>query len=70
MDKPVTGQLTNRLTGKPLHLMKADTEIAPKKSSWLTRNVVAIGLVSVFSDLGHETATTILPAFSKLRLAW
>ncbi|MDZ7359262.1 MAG: MFS transporter [candidate division KSB1 bacterium] len=31
--------------------------------TWLTRNVVAIGLVSLFSDLGHETATTILPVF-------
>jgi MFS family permease len=33
------------------------------KKTWLTRNVVAIGLVSLFSDLGHETATTILPVF-------
>lgn len=36
---------------------------APKKSSWLRRNVVVIGVVSLFSDLGHETATTILPVF-------
>jgi MFS family permease len=34
-----------------------------KKDSWLKRNVVAIGLASLFSDLGHETATTILPVF-------
>ena len=33
------------------------------KTSWLTRNVIAIGIVSLFSDLGHETATTILPVF-------
>jgi len=33
------------------------------KTRWLTRNVVAIGLASLFSDFGHETATTILPVF-------
>jgi MFS family permease len=30
---------------------------------WLTRNIVAIGLASFFSDVSHEMATTILPAF-------
>src|ERR1700685_231627 len=30
---------------------------------WLTRGVLAIGLASLFSDWGHEAATSILPAF-------
>jgi len=30
---------------------------------WLNRNVVGIGTTSLFSDLSHETATTILPVF-------
>ena len=31
--------------------------------SWLTRGVLAIGLASLFSDLGHEITTALLPAF-------
>ena len=30
---------------------------------WLTRGVVAIGLASFFSDLGHEMTTALLPLF-------
>ncbi len=30
---------------------------------WLNRTVLGIGIASFFSDLGHETATAILPAF-------
>ncbi|MGH2349106.1 MAG: MFS transporter [bacterium] len=33
------------------------------KRPWLTRGVLAIGLASLFSDLGHEAATAILPLF-------
>ncbi|HEV8353869.1 MAG TPA: MFS transporter [bacterium] len=33
------------------------------KQPWLTRGVLAIGLASLFSDLGHEAATAILPLF-------
>ncbi len=42
---------------------------APENSSdaasnrWLTRGVLGIGLASLFSDWGHEAATSILPAF-------
>ncbi len=40
---------------------------APQSSNgsvrWLTRNVVAIGLLSLFSDAGHELTTAILPLF-------
>jgi MFS family permease len=35
---------------------------APSKT-WLTRGVLGIGLASLFSDWGHEAATSILPAF-------
>jgi MFS family permease len=34
---------------------------SPKR--WLTRGVLGIGLASLFSDWGHEAATSILPAF-------
>jgi len=37
------------------------TSLAEKR--WLTRSVLAIGLASLCSDLSHEMATTILPAF-------
>jgi Sugar phosphate permease len=30
---------------------------------WLNRTVLGVGLTSLFSDWGHETATAILPAF-------
>src|SRR5580658_4228688 len=35
----------------------------PPPRSWLTRGVLGIGLASLFSDWGHEAATSILPAF-------
>lgn len=35
---------------------------------WLTRNSVAIGLASFFSDVSHEMATTLLPAFLATQL--
>src|ERR1700741_5416179 len=30
---------------------------------WLTRNVFAIAMLSLFSDMGHELTTAILPLF-------
>jgi MFS family permease len=30
---------------------------------WLTRGVLGVGLASLFSDWGHEAATSLLPAF-------
>jgi MFS family permease len=32
-------------------------------AGWLTRNVFAIGMLSLFSDTGHELTTAILPLF-------
>lgn len=32
-------------------------------TSWLTRNVFAIGMLSLFSDMGHELSTAVLPLF-------
>ena len=31
--------------------------------AWLTRNVVAIAMLSLFSDMGHELTTAVLPLF-------
>ena len=36
---------------------------APSSSRWLSRGVLGIGLASLFSDWGHEAATSLLPAF-------
>jgi len=36
---------------------------SPPSKRWLTRGVLGIGLASLFSDWGHEAATSILPAF-------
>jgi MFS family permease len=38
-----------------------ETNAPPRR--WLNRTVVGIGLASLFSDLSHEIATTLLPAF-------
>jgi serine/threonine protein phosphatase PrpC/sugar phosphate permease len=35
---------------------------APGTSGWLNRTVLGIGLASLFSDVGHEMATTAMPA--------
>jgi MFS family permease len=32
-------------------------------TGWLTRNVFAIGMLSLFSDMGHELTTAVLPLF-------
>src|SRR5450755_3994129 len=34
-----------------------------KKSAWLNRTVLGVGLTSLFSDCSHETATAVLPSF-------
>ena len=34
----------------------------PVQSRWLTRTVLGIGAASLFSDLSHETVTSLLPA--------
>src|ERR1700723_4530963 len=39
----------------------ATSSSSPK--GWLTRGGMGIGLASLFSDWGHEAATSILPAF-------
>ncbi len=36
---------------------------ATTKRGWINRTVLGIGLASLFSDLSHETATAVLPAF-------
>jgi MFS family permease len=33
------------------------------RTGWLTRNVFAIGMLSLFSDVGHELTTAVLPLF-------
>jgi MFS family permease len=44
--------------------MSGPEGVAPPPSNrWLTRGVLGIGLASLFSDWGHEAATSILPAF-------
>lgn len=36
---------------------------ATEKKPWLTAGVLGIGLASLFSDWGHEAATSLLPSF-------
>jgi MFS family permease len=43
--------------------MSEKTTGNPSSKRWLTRGVLGIGLASLFSDWGHEAATSILPAF-------
>lgn len=42
----------------------AEKAILPEPSAkWLTRSVLGLGLTSLFSDMGHEMVTAILPMF-------
>jgi len=41
----------------------AASDEQPRIRRWLTRNVFAIGMLSLFSDTGHELTTAILPLF-------
>ena len=43
--------------------MSESTISSSSSKRWLTRGVLGIGLASLFSDWGHEAATSILPAF-------
>jgi MFS family permease len=50
--------------------MRADPDLQPatkpirvRTSRWLTRNVAAIALLSLFSDMSHEMVTSVLPLF-------
>ena len=35
----------------------------PQKNRWLNRNILGMGLASLFSDMNHEMATAVLPIF-------
>src|SRR5579863_2850110 len=39
---------------------------APKSGRWMTRGILGIGLANLFSDWGHEAATSLLPALLAL----
>lgn len=43
-------------------LSVVDVTPLPKRTRWLNRTVLGIGLASLFSDLSHETVTSLLPA--------
>jgi MFS family permease len=38
------------------------TPATPTRGRWLTRGILGIGLANLFSDWGHEAATSLLPA--------
>ena len=42
---------------------KVPSNTSPSGRTWLSRNVLGIGLTSLFSDMSHEMATAILPFF-------
>ena len=43
-----------------------DTPIKPQRERWFTRGILGIGLANLFSDWGHEAATSLLPALLAL----
>ncbi|MHB8754457.1 MAG: MFS transporter [Candidatus Acidiferrales bacterium] len=43
-----------------------DTHIRPQRERWFTRGILGIGLANLFSDWGHEAATSLLPALLAL----
>ena len=38
-------------------------EEKPKKKKWLNKNILGMGLASLFSDMNHEMASAVLPLF-------
>ena len=44
----------------------SDTHIKPRRERWFTRGILGIGLANLFSDWGHEAATSLLPALLAL----
>ncbi|MGB6232069.1 MAG: MFS transporter [Candidatus Acidiferrales bacterium] len=47
--------------------MKAENAaVDAKQERWLTRGILGIGLANLFSDWGHEAATSLLPALLAL----
>lgn len=43
-----------------------DTPIQHQRERWFTRGILGIGLANLFSDWGHEAATSLLPALLAL----
>jgi len=43
-----------------------ETHIRPQRERWFTRGILGIGLANLFSDWGHEAATSLLPALLAL----
>ncbi len=35
----------------------------PKQNKWLNKNIFGMGMASFFSDMNHEMASAVLPAF-------
>lgn len=40
-----------------------ETKSAPPPKGWLNRNILGMGLASLFSDMNHEMASAVLPLF-------
>ena len=72
-DQPTTRRSAPALPGQmvPPIICVHDSRVSSNTPSadanvhrrWLTRNVFAIGLLSLFSDAGHELTTALLPLF-------
>lgn len=44
----------------------SDNQLKPEREQWFTRGILGIGLANLFSDWGHEAATSLLPALLTL----
>lgn len=44
----------------------SDNQLKPERERWFTRGILGIGLANLFSDWGHEAATSLLPALLAL----
>jgi MFS family permease len=51
------------LPGPGTSFFGAGCRMNPSPRRWFNRNVLAIGLLSLFADLGHELTTALLPLF-------
>ena len=53
----------NTANTNPMNATSSSGPAGKQPSSWLNRNVAAMGLTSLLSDISHEMATAVLPGF-------
>ena len=59
----LAGPENNKGNAEAKSMKRNTTEPAGASKRWLNRNILGMGLASLFSDMNHEMATAVLPLF-------